>query len=312
MHKPRIYALALPIIMLGQAMSAIAQQPAQTAPFREPSLHIGAGDLLQVNIFEDPELSGQFRVDAHGDISLPLVGHVHVAGDTADQVGTLVAKHYVDAGILKPESSYATVSIVEYATQGITVNGDVKNPGIYPALGVRMLNDVIAAAGGLLPTSASKVIITHRDDSEHPAEVTYNPGALTPKIPNVQIFPGDSILVPRAGIVYVLGDVNRSGGFALDGRQDLTLQEAIALADGTGKAAALKRVQVVRSLNDGRKEAMTVSIKDIYKGKAPDVILHDGDVVYVPTSTGKLAAEQAISSALGVGTGVAVYRSAYH
>ena len=120
MHKPRIYALALPIIMLGQAMSAIAQQSAQAAPVREPSLHIGAGDLLQVNVFEDPELSGQFRVDAHGDIGLPLVGHVHVAGDTADQVGALVAKRYVDAGILKPESSYATVSIVEYATQGIT------------------------------------------------------------------------------------------------------------------------------------------------------------------------------------------------
>src|SRR6185437_7744167 len=193
--------------------------------------------------------------------------------------------------------------------QGITVNGEVKAPGIYPALGVRMLNDIIAAAGGETPTAASKVVITHRNDPDQPVTVFYDPSALTPTVPKVQVLPGDSIIVPRAGIVYVLGDVNRSGGFILDGRQELTIEEAMALAGGSAKAAALKRVQLVRSLKDGRKEAITVSVRDIYKGKAPDVALKDGDVVYVPTSTAKLVAEQAVTSALGIGSSITIYRT---
>ena len=85
----------------------------------------------------------------------------------------------------------------------------------------------------------------------------------------------------------------------------------MALAGGGGHAAALNRVHLVRTLDGGRKEDIIVSVKQIYKGKAPDVALKDGDILYVPTSTGRLAAEQAINSALGIGTSVAVYRTAY-
>ena len=309
MLKARALAAALSCIFVAQTMAVIAQDSGTTSTYQVPALNIGSGDLLQVSMFENPELSGSFRVDANGEIMLPLIGKVHVAGQTADEVGTEIAKRYVQAGILKPEGAYATISVLEYATQGITVNGEVKSPGIYPALGVRMLNDVIAAAGGESPGAASKVVITHRNDPAHPVAVYYNPSALSPTVPQIQILPGDSIMVPRAGIIYVLGDVVRAGGFVLDGRQELTIEEAMALAGGGAKAAAFNRVQLVRSLKDGRKEAITISVKDIYKGKAPDVALRDGDVVYVPTSTGKLAAEQAISSALGIGTQVAVYRT---
>lgn len=312
MLKARALAAALSIPFLLRASTAPAENPGDaSSSYRVPILKIGSGDLVQVSMFDNPELSGSFRVDADGDIVLPLIGKVHLAGETADAVGTQIAKRYVDAGILKPESAYATVSVLEYATQGITVNGEVKTPGIYPALGVRMLNDIIAAAGGETTVAASKVVITHRDDPDHPETVYYNPSALVPAMPRVQVFPGDSIMVPRAGIVYVLGDVNRSGGFVLDGRQPLTIERAMALAGGGAKAAALNRVQLVRSLKDGRKEAITISLKDIFKGKAPDVALKDGDVVYVPTSTGKLVAEQAISSALGIGTQITVFRAGY-
>jgi polysaccharide export outer membrane protein len=312
MLKARALAAALSILFLLPASAVIAQNSRNGSPYRVPSLKVGAGDLLQVNMFENPELSGSFRVDADGNIVLPLIGKLQVAGETADQVGTQVANRYVKAGILKSGTAYATVSVLEYATQGITINGEVKSPGIYPALGLRMLNDVITAAGGETVTAASNVVITHRDDPTHPVKVYYNPSALNPTIPQVQIFPGDTIMVPRAGIVYVLGDVNRSGGFVLDGRQELTIEEAMALAGGDGKAAALKNVQLVRSLKDGRKEAITISLKDIYKGKAPDVALKDGDVVYVPTSTGKLVTEQAITAALGVGTQVAIFKAGYY
>jgi polysaccharide biosynthesis/export protein len=311
MLKTRVLAAALCCIFLSQAIALLAQGAGSTSTYPAPILKIGSGDLIQVSMFENPELSGTFRVDANGDIMLPLVGTVHVAGQTSDEAGAQIVKRYVQGGILKAESAYATVSVLEYATQGITVNGEVKEPGIYPALGVRMLNDVIAAAGGETAGAASKVVITHRNDPAHPVDVYYNPSALSPTVPQVQILPGDSIMVPRAGIVYVLGDVMRSGGFVLDGRQVLTMEEAMALAGGGAKAANFNRVQLVRSLKDGRKEAITISVNDIYKGKAPDVALKDGDVVYVPSSTGKLVAEQAITSALGIGTSVVIYRTAY-
>lgn len=312
MIKTCAYAALFSIAFFGLALPGLAQKPVKPASFHAPTLKIGSGDLLRVKMFEDPDLSGQFRVDSSGDIALPLLGRVHVAGQTADHVGTMIAKRYVKAGILQPEGSYATVSILEYATQGITVNGEVKKPGVYPALGVRMLNEVIASAGGELPVAASKVIITHQGDSGDPTTVTYNPFAAHPKIPHVQIFPGDTITVPKAGIVYVVGDVKRPGGFVLNGRQSLTIEEAMALAGGTANAAALKRVQLVRTLQNGRKEAVTVSLKKIFKGKAPDVALKDGDVIYVPTSTGKLVTERALTSAIGIGTQVAIYRSAFY
>ena len=312
MLKTLAGAALLSIVFLGPAFAAPAQHSAKAPSYRVPPLKIGYGDLISVSMFENPDFSGQFRVDSNGDIVLPLIGHVHVLGETADEAGTQIARSYVEADILKPENSYATVSILEYASQGITVNGEVKNPGVYPALGVRMLNDVIAAAGGLNQMAASKVVITHRDDPAHPVTVTYDPEALHPEIPQVQILPGDSILVPRAGIVYVLGDVIRSGGFVLDGRQPLTMEEAMALAGGGGKAAALKRVQLVRTLNDGRKEVIAVSVSDIFKGKAPDIALQDGDVVYVPTSTGKLVGEQALTAAVGIGSQVTIYKTAFY
>jgi polysaccharide export outer membrane protein len=110
-------------------------------------------------------------------------------------------------------------------------------------------------------------------------------------------------------VVYVAGNVAKPGAYVLDGRRTLTVEEAMALSGGSGKAAAMKRVQLVRTLDDGRKEAITIPVNLIYKGQAPDVALIDGDILYVPTSNGKLAAEQAITAALGIGTSVIVYKT---
>jgi polysaccharide export outer membrane protein len=304
-------ALAFGLILFLHAAAGFGQQVSAGRPDIAPPLRISAGDLIEVTIFENPDLSGRFRVDEKGDIDVPLIGSVHVEGDTAAEVAAIIEKRFVDAQILQPAESHATVFIDEYATQGITVNGEVKTPGVYPALGVRMLNDVIASAGGLTPTAASEVLITHRGDSAHPVKVTYNPSSLQPVIPDVQVFPGDSILIPRAGIVYVLGNVNRAGGYVLDGRRALTVEEAMALAGGGGHASALNRAQLVRTLDDGRKEAITIPVNLIYKGHAPDVAMKDGDVLFIPTSTTRLVVEQAINSALGIGTSVAVYRTSY-
>jgi polysaccharide export outer membrane protein len=135
--------------------------------------------------------------------------------------------------------------------------------------------------------------------------------ALTPIVPKVQIFPGDTITVPRAGIVYVLGRVTRPGGYVLEGRRTLSVETAMALAGGSGPSAGMNHAHLVRTLDDGRKEDIILNINKIQDAKAPDVALKDGDILFVPTSTAKLVITQAISSALNIGTSVAVYRTAY-
>jgi polysaccharide export outer membrane protein len=304
--------IALPAIcafLLMRAGMGIAQQSAQPTLNTAPPLTIGSGDLIEISLYDSPDLSGRYRVDEKGDIAIPLLGPMHVEGETAEEAGRTIEQRYVAADILKPSKAHATVFIAEYASQGITVTGQVKSVGVFPALGVRMFNDVITAAGGVTAAASSKIIITRRGDPDHPFSVDYNPEALAPVIPRIQVFPGDTILVPRAGIVYVVGDVNRPGGYVLEGRSSLSVEEAMALCGGVAKAANLKHVHLVRTLEGGRKEDIAVSVKMIYKGKAPDVALKDGDILYVPTSMGMLVTEQAISSALGLGTSVAIYRT---
>lgn len=308
--KTIAFAAAMTAFLFVYANVSLAQQSGYAAP-NAPPLRIGSGDLVEINVYDSPDLSGRFRVDEKGDISVPLLGPVHVEGETAEEAGKTVEQRYVDADILKPSKARAAVFISEYASQGILVTGEVKTGGLYPAFGVRMFNDVMIAAGGVTSVASSKVIITRKADPDHPITVDYNPEALTPVIPRIQVFPGDTITVPRAGIIYVLGDVNRSGGFVLEGRKALSVETAMALAGGGAHAAALNRVHLVRTLDDGRKEDIILAVNQIYKGKAPDVALKDGDVLYVPTSNVKLVTEQAINSALGIGTSVAVYRTAY-
>lgn len=315
MRKSFMCAMLLGMVVLAAPFAAIAQQPEASTPASAPPsavpLTIGSGDLVEVAMYDAPELSGRFRVDEKGDIQVPLLGSIHVQGLTADQAAKIIQQQYVTAEILKPESSQATVFIEEYANQGITISGEVKTPGVYPALGVRMLNDVMAAAGGITVTASSRILITHRNDPQHPVTVEYNPTALKPVIPQVQILPGDSILVPRAGIVYVVGDVGKPGGYVLDGRNTLTVEEIMGLAGGGGHAAKLQKAELVRALPDGRKEMIDIAVNRIFTGKSPDVALKDQDILYVPTDTKKLVLEQALQSALNIGTQFTIYRTAY-
>jgi protein involved in polysaccharide export with SLBB domain len=105
--------------------------------------------------------------------------------------------------------------------------------------------------------------------------------------------------------------VNKSGGYMLDGRNALTAEVAMGLAGGAGRGAAIRRVQLVRSLPDGNKEMIVIPMDQIYKGKSPDVALKDGDILFVPTSTAKLATEQFITSAIGIGSSVAIFKTQY-
>jgi polysaccharide export outer membrane protein len=311
MAKIFISGAIVGMLLLIQPAGGSAQQAATAAQQTAVPLRIDAGDLIALTVYDNPDLSGQFRVDEKGDVIVPLLGTVHVEGETAAEAGATIEQGFVKAEILRAPNAHASVFIAEYATQGIVVSGEVKTPGLFPAFGVRMLGDVINAAGGLLPTSSTQVLITRRTDPENPITVEYDPDATPPVVPRIQIFPGDTVMVHNAGLVYVLGGVSKTGIYLLERRHTLTVEKAMALAGGSAHGATMNHAHIVRTVDGGKKEDIAFDVNQILKNKAPDIALKDGDIFYIPVSNTKLVLEQALTTAIGVGTAVLTYRVGY-
>jgi dTDP-4-dehydrorhamnose reductase len=228
------------------------------------SLQISLGDLLEISVFDTPDLSSRLRVNNRGDILLPLAGYVHVQGLTAPEAAQAVAKKLVDAQLmLKPEVS---VFIAEYATQGVTMAGEIRAPGVYPLLGPRTLLDMVTMAGGL-GESASKVIsIIHRSDPSKVITVRMNVSVQTPEsfaAESYPVLPGDTIFVARSGVVYIVGDLRQPGGYQVEHNDRLTLLDAIALAGGPTTTSRLSDARLIRKGQHGREE-LQVDLHNIY------------------------------------------------
>ena len=253
------------------------------APVAHP-LQISAGDLLDLNVFDTPELSGKLRVDEHGVVTLPVAGELSVSGMTAVEAGHAIEARFRQMDVLK--EPHVTVTVLEYSTQGVAVFGEVKNPGVYPLLGAHGVVDLISAAGGLTPNAGKAVTVTHRTDPNHPVIVNIESKAGSSAAFNVDVRPGDNIMVSRAGIVYVLGDVGKPGGFLIENNERLTVMQAVALAQGTNRTASLNHAKLIRKTDTGHEE-MPVPLGKMLANKAPDQPLSDGDILFVPVSSAK-------------------------
>ena len=161
-------------------------------------------------------------------------------------------------------------------------------------------------------TASTEIYITHRNDPKHPITVVYDPFELKPVIPQIQVLPGDTITVPRAGVVYALGSLQRSGAYVMEVRNPLTIYKLMALAGPDRHGGKLKKVQLIREAAEGRKEVVTLDVTKILKGEAADVVLKDGDIIYVPTNAAAVFTTQMMATALGMGSSVAVYRASQH
>ncbi len=257
------------------------------APARE--LMIGAGDLLEVSLYGMPDFKTDVRVSSGGEISLPMLGTVSVRGLSVEQAGTLIERNLSEKGIFN--DPHITVFVKEYATQGISVLGEVQKPGIYPLLGERNLYDAISSAGGTTPKAGRFVMVTRRNDPQHPLQVPLLSGADSMKN-NVTVEPGDTIVVSKAGVVYVVGDVHQPGGFVMENGNDITVLKAIALAQGTNPNAKLDGARVIRKTAEGPQD-VPLSLKKIMAAQAPDIQLQADDVVFVPGSAAKSATKRA-------------------
>ena len=291
----RRYKSIAAFFLLGSlAMPCFAQQE---------SLLIGPGDLIQVNVMDTPEMEQQVRVTDDGNVPLAYIGSVHVAGQTPATAatmieGALIAKHVMH----KPQ---VTVRMMEVATQDVSVLGQVHTPGTYSITTPQTILKVLSLAGGLTD-GADRNVTVKRGKSGEQLRYYVSNNAEQALSDVVMVYPGDTVLVARAPMVYVMGDVNRPGGYVIasnDAR--LSVLQVVAMAGSANKTAMQSRVRLIRTTEHGEVE-LPVHLDAIEKGKRPDIMLQPNDIVYVPFSWMKNVAMG--SASIGAATaGAAVY-----
>ena len=269
-------------------------------------IHLGAGDLIKVDVYGAPELTAEARIANNGDLSMPLIGQVHLAGLTLEGAQAAIAERYMKGGFVN--NPQVTVFVKEYATQGVAVFGEVHKPGIYPLLGPHRLFDVLSIAGGLTDKAGRDISITHRDKPKEPVKVEFSRDPSKSAEANIDLLPGDTVLVSKAGVIYVVGDVGQPSGFLLDKNDSMTVLQAIALAQGVKPTAQLAHARIIRRGQAGALTEVPINLKDILAAKAPDLVLQPDDIVFVPNSAAKGAMRRSLEAIVQTAVGVAIYR----
>jgi polysaccharide export outer membrane protein len=264
------------------------------------------GSMINVQVFEESDLDGSYRVDNQGNVVIPLVGSVKIGSLTLREAEVAIQKQLVAAEILN--DPHVTVNVVDYGTQTVVVAGEVTAPGRLPIITPRRLQDILAMVGGPTPLAGDEITIHHAGDpSDASQTVHYNAATGGRAGLDTMIAPGDTVFVKRAGSIYVLGAVYRPGGFIMQEQGSLNVVQALALAYGTSPEASIPRVRILRKSSDGTYGFIRVPLDKIQKGRADPTPLQAEDIVYVPPSTLKEAAIAARSLLSGV-AGAAVYR----
>jgi polysaccharide export outer membrane protein len=263
---------------------------------------LGAGDLIEVSVYNVPELATKARVGNSGDIYLPLIDYVHVGDITVEEAQRLIEKRLGDGGFVR--NPHVTIFVDESSSQGVTLLGEISRPGIYPDLGDHKLYSIISQAGGFTPAAARKVSIARRNQSE-PINLELPRNLADDLSKDVEVLPGDTIVIPRAPIIYVVGDVGRPSGLLVD-NGTLTVLQAIALAGGTNKTAKMGGVRIIHKGPAGMTERQ-VPLKKMLEAKAPDITLQADDILFVPVSGGRVLAGASFNAAMAMATAVGIY-----
>lgn len=284
--------------------------PTQVATVTTPAppsgsvLTLGGGDLLKVSVLGAPESDQEVRVDPDGNLTLSFIGSTHIGGLTTNQAQDLIAKKLKAGGFYaQPQVS---IFVKEYATQGVSVMGEVLRPGVYPLLGSRRLFDVLSMAGGTGPKAGRVVSISHRDQPLAPRSVNLSIDPMESAKSNIEVYPGDTVVVSRAPVVYVVGDVHKPSGVIMDTGTDMTVLQAIAMAEGINPTAASNKSRLIRTTPAGRQE-IPLPLKDMLSSKAPDMRLQAEDIIFVPNSAAKSAFRRSMEAIVQTASGVAIY-----
>ena len=272
------------------------------APMPAP---IGPGDFLDISEYHTPEFHSAVRVAPDGSVTLPMVNEVKVGGQDEQAAAHTIEQVLVAKGMLL--HPLVSVLVTAYAGQDVSVLGEVARPGVYPYTVHHRLLDVISAASGLAPSAGRLVNVFHRDDPKTPHPVVLDPsGTDTDADHNPELAPGDTVQVSRAGLVYVIGDVVRPGGFPVDPAQGLTVVQALSLAWGPAPNAATRKALLIREQKGGR-TLTALDLKRMLRGQEPDQPVHDRDILFVPDSTAKTLWNRSMEAAIQSAIGVTIY-----
>lgn len=270
------------------------------------TLLIGPGDRLFIHVTDTPEIDQHPSVTDAGEIPVIGAGNVSVLGLTPAEAAIVIHDRLISAHYMNhPE---VTVSIEQYATQNASVLGEVKAAGLYPIATPRSILDVLAMAGGLNDIADRNILIQRHGDSEHSVHYLFSNNAEQAVAHQTMVNPGDTVIVPKAGIVYILGDVNRPGGYVMANNESkMTVLQALAIAGGLTKSAKLKHTRLMRTEPNGMHSDRQLSIGNLQTGKTQDVAMLPGDVLYVPFSFARNTATMGAASIASAAASAAVY-----
>jgi polysaccharide export outer membrane protein len=256
-----------------------------------------------------------------GSINVPLAGRLQAAGLTVEQLEVALTARLTEYF----KTPVVTVSVFEFRSQPVSVIGAVNTPGVHQIRGRKTLFEVISEAGGLKNEAGNGIKITRRKEFGSiplPGATTDASGefsvaevsvksvmeARNPQ-ENIQIQPNDVISVPKAELVYVIGAVKRAGGFVLSEREQISVLQALSMAEGLDRVASPANAKILRASNGAAARAeIPVDVNRILAGKISDMQMLANDILFIPNSAAKSAAMRGLEAAIQLGTGVAIYR----
>jgi len=321
--------------VLGLLTPCFPQSPAGSAIGVAGSYKVGPGDVLDIAVFEVEELSKTAAVGAAGGISLPMLGEIPVAGMTTREIETGLERRYAVKYLKDPQIS---VSVKEFRSQPVSVIGAVEKPGVYQLQGSRRLIEVLAMAGGFAPDVGATITISRRPDDAVEAhdfltanlpeslarDLAGDPVPASPSSSEIEVSvrallrmsggdahnpfiePHDVIRVSKAGLIYVMGAVEKPGGFPIKDQETLTVLRAVSLASGTARHAAPQKARLIRGV-DGAKQEIPVRIHDMVEGKLADMAMQADDILFIPDSRARSALGRGAEAALQIATGIAIW-----
>jgi polysaccharide export outer membrane protein len=262
------------------AAAPASQMPPASPAQGQPDYVVGPQDVLNITLLGEADLARMITVDTDGTFDYPYVGRVKAAGLTLRAIEALIEKKLIEGKYYV--SPQVTVEVTKYRSQNVYVLGEVRVPGQYALMGSMTVLQVLAAAGSPTPAAAGYVIVTRPSGIEPllPQREVGGGSSLRVSIKELQsgqlpegfaLKDGDSINVPRAESVYVMGQVKAPGPYVIEG--SLTVMQAIAMAGGPTDRGAMGRVRITRRVGDRVEEVKNVKLSDLVK---------PGDTITVP------------------------------
>jgi polysaccharide export outer membrane protein len=318
-------------VLVALVSAAVAAQDKPLAPAGPPSAdqsdqaravyELGPDDEITVRVTDVPEIGEKpQRLDPNGNLRFPMIGRVHAAGLTVDELESEL-KTRLAVFLREPDVS---IAVTEFRSQPVSVIGAVSTPGVRQLDGRRTLVEVLSLAGGL-STDAGPVVRVARQLSQGRIplpEASDDPrgmlsvvdidvkALLESRAPdkNVVLKPFDVVSVPRVDIVYVIGEVGKPGPVPLSGGQSISVMEAVSASGGALRTAQSARVRVLRHGDvNGKRAEVEVDLQKIMQGKADDIRLTAGDILVVPDNTGRRLGVRMIEAAIQMGTIIGSY-----